>query len=306
MTLDMLAKEQHYADHMLPVWRALPEHARGSFINTSLTPTRRTADAVLVAGYGDVKRAHRLGYERVALIQHGAGQSYGKALSAYSGGDGHEGVSLFLCPNEHSRVRWAERYPEARAVTVGSPRAESLPARAGPPGRTVAVSFHWQCNINAETRPAFGEFRDAIPLLKERFEVFGHGHPRAMRWLRPWYRRWGIPILERFEDVCKMADVYVCDNSSTIFEFASTGRNVVLMNSKHYRRNVEHGLRFWDCAGVGVQCGDKESLPEAVEWALGDDPMIEENRERIVNVVYGQVQGSTMRAVGELLTWSAS
>jgi hypothetical protein len=54
-------------------------------------------------------------------------------------------------------------------------------------------------------------------------------------------------------EVQRRAAVYVCDNSSSMYEFAATGRPVVVLDLPEgrikgigYRRNINHGLRFWD------------------------------------------------------------
>ena len=55
-----------------------------------------------------------------------------------------------------------------------------------------------------------------------------------------------------FDEVMERSTLYICDNSSTLYEFASTGRPVVVLNAPWFRRDIEHGLRFWEHADVGV------------------------------------------------------
>jgi UDP-N-acetylglucosamine:LPS N-acetylglucosamine transferase len=102
--------------------------------------------------------------------------------------------------------------------------------------------------------------------------VLGHGHPRIMERLLPIYDALDIEPVYDFEEVLERADCYVCDNSSTMFEFASTGRPVVVLNPPWYRREVNHGLRFWEAAGVGVNCDRPQDLAGAVATALQDPP----------------------------------
>lgn len=323
--IDMYAAEEHFVDHLAPIWGALPFEQRGTFWTPSgpvvqrarmagvlATPVEKKHEKrpMLVASYGDVKRARSFGNAGIALLQHGAGQSYagnpGTANhGSYSGGTDHKDVGLFLCPNEMSAARWRDAYPDARVVVNGSPKVEALPHREGAGEPTVAVSFHWQCNIVPETRPAFMHFRTALPELMKNYRVIGHAHPRARRWLEPWYKRYGIKFVEHFDDVCRQADVYICDNSSTIYEFAATGRPVVLLNAPWYRKNVQHGLRFWDKATVGLQVDGPDGLPEAVSCSLVDPRGLREERERVVREVYGEVRGSTDRTVAALMEWVA-
>lgn len=301
-----IASEPHYAQHLRPVRQAMPTDLDVWLGVPEATPDVTVEDVAVVASYGDLKKATKRGYRRIVLMQHGAGQSYAgrgnDRQGAYPGGDGNEAVGLFLCPNDYSAQRWRDRYPRAKVQVVGSPRVEHLPQREPGDVPTVAVSFHWLCNLWPETRPAFGQYKPAIPSLK-RWRVLGHGHPRAMRWLVPWYRTWGIEVVPSFDDICRRADVYVCDNSSTLFEFAATGRGVVVLNSSQYRKDVNHGGRFWDWATVGLQVDSPDALQEAVRLALLDPPGIREERERIVRQVYAQVSGSTQSAVNSILEW---
>src|SRR5690606_19702269 len=107
-------------------------------------------------------------------------------------------------------------------------RIERLPAREPHPtddGRPViAISFHWNCAVSFETRPAWRHYRRALPHLARRFRILGHGHPRMLSRLRSSYERLGIEVVPDFDEVCRRADLYVCDGVSTLYEFASTGR----------------------------------------------------------------------------------
>lgn len=318
MRVDMMAGENHFVDHLAPIWNAMQEVERGIFWATngevvrraaahgiSATPVHRQDHAapVVVASYGDVKRARTYRNRGIALLQHGAGQSYGNQHPSYSGGGDHDDVGLFLCPNTTSADRWRAAYPEADVQVVGSPKVETLPARVPGPDPTIAFSFHWQCNQFPECRPAFTHHRVGIEAVAQKYKVIGHAHPRAARWLEPFYKRMGIPFVADFADVCKQADVYVCDNSSTIFEFAATGRPVVLMNAPWYRRSARFGLRFWDMATVGQQVDHPSSMVEAVTCALVDPPGLRQERERIVPQVYGIVHGASQAAVTALRGW---
>jgi hypothetical protein len=288
-----IATRQHYADHLAPIIAALGE--------------LDCPDVALVASHHDLARARSRGFRRFILAQHGAGQSYGgdrrsARIDSYPGGDDNGDVGLFLVPNEHAASRWRAAYPGATVRVVGSPRLDRLPARVGPPGAVVAVSFHWNGHACPEFRSAWDAYAPVIPALAERFEVLGHGHP-LRRDLPRFYRHWGIEHVPGFDDVCRRADVYVCDNSSTLFEFAATGRPVVVLNRKDYRRNVSHGLRFWDAADVGVQVNEPEALADAVAEALLDSPIRAAAREAALSIVYSQRTGATATAADAIREW---
>lgn len=280
MKVDVLAVMPHYGAHIRPVWDALPEEIRGHWYDRE--PLVPESDTVIVASYTDHVHARHAGYRQIVVMEHGIGQSYGDLNPSYPGGRNRE-ADLYLAPNHHAAARWRMMYPRTPVVVIGSPRIEGLPARADGP-LTVAVSFHWDCRIAPESRTAFPHYRSALPILAEQFNVIGHAHPRAN--MRGAYRSIGVPWVPDFDEVCRTADVYVCDNSSSMFEFASTGRPVVVLNAPWYRRSVDHGLRFWEAAPVGANVDYADQLVRAVERALDDDPIYADARAAAVDLVY--------------------
>lgn len=232
--------------------------------------------------------------------------SYSKAIPNYGGGQSehHGDIGLYLVPNEANAKRWRGAYPRADVAVVGCPKLDELPT-TGQPG-VVAISFHWEATIADEARSAFQHHKGVLRDLARRFPIIGHGHPRAIDgepYLRTAYAAAGIELVEDFEEVCRRASVYVCDNSSTIFEFAATGRPVVLMNAPWYGRGSHHGLRFWDAAHVGLQADHPADLPDAIERALADPPEVAAAREDAVGMVYAHRGDATRRAVGALVAW---
>lgn len=335
--LDALACEVQFLDHLAPVWRALYATARGQFLvdarlvdharSLGIDPTPIDAGAtrsiklpatttprgrrILVASYGDTKVARRMGYGDFAFLEHGIGQTYAGARGAaakhpsYSGGGDREDASLFLVPNAHAAARWRQAYPAANIAIVGCPKLDDLPRRQAGPGPVVAISFHCPFAVAPETDTALGHFGAVLPDLAKRYAVIGHGHPKG-DWparMERVYRRAGIPYVADFADVCRQADVYVCDNSSTIYEFAATGRPVVLMNSPRYRRNVEHGLRFWEASRVGLNVSNPADLGDIVATALMDDFTAQRDREAALGIVYGQRTNGAASAATALQDW---
>lgn len=329
--IDGLAFEPQFLQHLMPVWSRLPDHGR-LLVESSLAHLAPDAEPVdrralnraqplppkadpadgpiaLATSIGDIKMGRRLGYRRFVFMEHGAGQAYEGVLSeSYAGNKGREDVELFLCPNEYSAARFRATYPAARVEVVGSPRLDDLPRRQIDPiapDPTIALSFHWPAAVCPEADTALGTFFGVLPELAKRFHVIGHAHPKG-DWptrMQRVYRRAGIEWVSDFDEICRRADLYVCDNSSTLFEFASTGRPVVVLNGRQYRRNVHHGLRFWDAASVGIQVDDPALLGDAIEEALRDEPDTRAAREAALSIVYAHRSGGAARAVRVITKW---
>lgn len=328
MPIDFLGFERQFIDHAAPVWAAMRDH--GQFLTTcaladharsrGIEPTIIDADGLrqgspppkaapgpgpmaFAVSIGDIKVGRRLGYRRFVFMEHGAGQAYagdqhGARHPSYAGGADREDVELFLVPNEYSAALWRAAYPAAQVEVVGSPRLDGLPRRGPGPGPVVAISFHWPGFVAPEAENALGHFLPVLRELGERFTVIGHAHPKAdwpVRMQRV-YARAGIPFVADFDDVCRQADVYVCDNSTTLFEFAATGRPVVVLNSPRYRRNIHHGGRFWDWADVGIQVDEPANLVASIDRALFDGIEQQANREAALELVYAYRSGGAERA----------
>lgn len=341
--MDFLAFEPQFLDHAAPVWLAMPESTRGRFLvdvslmeraalrgidaepidagavrASSRVPKANPGEGPMafVVSIGDTKVGRRLGYRRFAYMEHGAGQAYigqrGMAArqASYAGGIDREDTELFLVPNEYAANLWREAYPDARVEVIGSPRLDTLPARRIDPiapAPTIAISFHWPAFVAPESDTALGHYLAALPDLANRFHLIGHAHPKGdwpQRMARL-YRRAGIEFVPDFDEVCRRADLYVCDNSSTIFEFASTGRPVVLLNSPYYRRDVHHGLRFWSAAHVGLQVDQPRDLVPTIARTLEDSGDLFAAREDALSIVYAYRTGAAERAARAIEAWAS-
>ncbi|HEY6568538.1 MAG TPA: CDP-glycerol glycerophosphotransferase family protein [Actinomycetota bacterium] len=288
--IDGYASMPHYADHVNTVLAALPENVRGQMALKGEGP-------VLVASYRDHRAVRREG--RTAIVmEHGAGQSYSDSRPEYAGGRDRGDAALFLAPNHHAASRWSEAYPGVPVEVVGNPRLDHLPARE-PGEETVAVTFHWDCRAAPEARNAERVFRSALPALAKEFRLIGHAHPRAN--LAGLFKSRGIEWVPDFAEVCRRADLLVFDNTSVGFEFAATGRPVVVLNAPWYSRNANHGLRFWDAATVGLQVDDPARLVEMVRAALRDTREMQRRREQALALVYPVRSGGAQLAADAIV-----
>lgn len=287
MKLDVLSSAPHYDAHLLPIYDALPKRLRGDFMRTP----HRTERPVLVAAYGDLVLARKITAHTV-IMEHGAGQSYGGAKSRLFGsspsfiGGRDRLADLTLVPHEMGAARSRAAYPDMPVEVIGNPRLSRLSRGPQDGGKVLAVSFHWPGKFVPEMEWAFVAYRQAIFNLARFYTILGHGHPRVFDQLTRWYKRAHIEPVKSFDEVCERANLYMIDNSSTLFEFAATDRPVVVLNTARFRRNVEHGLRFWQYANVGVNCDQPTQLRLAVEKALADPPEVREARHAAIDAIY--------------------
>lgn len=324
--IDAYATEKHFLEHIAPAWLALPESARGVLtVPRPLLPTARALDIenvrvgyalgmnrahvpVLVASWGDLVRSRP---RSVVFMEHGAGQTYEPQHRSYAGGFGRERVSLFLCPSERVAAINRAAYPDARVDVVGCPMLDRWHGRDYPrhDPPVVAISFHWDARLFPEARTAFPHYQGVLGELASQpdFRVIGHGHPRIIRRLAPTFRAEGIEVVSDFDQVLERADLYACDNSSSLFMFASTGRPVVVMNAPWYRRNVDWGLRFWDAADVGYQVDEPDEVVPMIRDALVDPPAQRQRREEIVAGIYAHRDGTAAQSAADAITdWLGS
>ena len=284
MRVNFLASERHYVDHLLPVYAALPDDVRGEFVYGRVPAP---GGITVVSASGD---NFRLKGRPSVFFEHGAGFTYGNAHSSYAGGEGKSNVVLFCNTNERVHAANLAAYPDTPQVIVGCPKLDGWVSRGPKPidgYPTVAFSFHWDCHVAPETRSAFPYYRQELMGLSRRsrdWRMLGHGHPRAWKDLGPFWRQCRIDAHRDFADVVSLADVYVCDTSSTIYEFAALGRPVVVLNQPSYRRNVRFGLRFWDDI-PGVQVNHPRELFNAVNDAVLNDQFAQV-RETVTGKVY--------------------
>lgn len=338
MKLAIYAGSRQYAQHLLPVWRALPEESRYPFLCTQMSVDYVSANLSsgewaigrpgagipsLVAGFIDYQ--HIGGGRPVAFLEHGCGQSYlGEGgipdlNPANPGGNDREGISLYLNPNARVAELNTRQYTYATSIVIGSPWLDHLqsvakvaknvaPKNPKITPRTnpaIAIAFHWPNPQTIESSSAFNHFRPGLPKLAESFTVLGHGHPRAWDHLLPHYQSAGIEPVKDFADIVRRADILAVDNSSIGPEFAAaTNRPLVWLNDPSWRRNVSHGGRFWDWPEGQIQCDYPELLPDAITTALADSPPAKESRARMISSIWAYTDGkASIRAAKALLEW---
>lgn len=299
----------HYFEHLEPVAEALRSAQTSILRGVEAPPGRpwggplrrdRSGSLWLVASGAD---AQRLAPAPVIYLEHGAGQSYhgderGRRSGSYAGGEGLEHVVIFLCPNESVAARWTARYPETPAVVVGAPKLDRwhVGTRSQSERPVVAVAFHWPNTLCPESQWAWPHYRAefralAMAVAGAGGELIGHGHPRAWRQFRREWLRLGIRPVEHLVDVMAAADVLLVDNSSAGPEFASTGRPIVWLSAPWYRRDVDHGGRFWQWTEGMPHVEEPDQLVETTLATMADPSASDRARAAMVSSVYSATDG---------------
>jgi glycosyltransferase involved in cell wall biosynthesis len=177
-------------------------------------------------------------------------------------------------------------------VARGTPNESDSGKKSEKSLPTVAVTFHADLAVCPETRSAWRYYDPHLPRLvaDPRFRVVGHGHPRLWPTLRHRWSELGVDQWPDVDQVLSEVDLLVVDNSSVAFEFAAIGKPVVLLNLPSYRRDVEHGGRFWT-SPPGIQCDHPSELADTICRALADPPAHRAIRARAVEWAYSAVDG---------------
>ena len=309
--IDAYASERHYVDHIAPVWNALDAQDKGRFLvsNEQILIYARSKglqvhldqpgkQLTLVASYGDYRRTSG----PVVYMEHGIGHSYGNSHPSYAGGKGKDRVVLFLCQHKLTAEKNKKAYPHVPTAIIGTPKLDTVKVRPAK-GRTVAVSWHWDCNVAPETKSSLPYFKPILLQLKNAKDInlIGHGHPKVSfnKAIQRIYAQLKIPYVHNFEDVIEQADLYIIDNSSSGYEFAAAGRHVLHLNAPWYRKEVNHGIRFWDYLPGPTADQVSEVLP-LVRQLLDHPEDYELQRQSVVKELYPYLGKSAKRAAKEI------
>lgn len=276
----------HYRHHLDPIVAHLPSSRFDS------APFIAPDDVVLVASYRDVLRFPD---NPKIYVEHGAGQTYNGAPVAtpqpgYSDAasvERHQNVIGYLCPSVTVAERWIAAGVDPEIVrVVGCPAISRFVG--SPRQRMAAITFHFPAQIGVpECGTAWYEWQDHLPALvhtlrSEGWTVVGHEHPRWNGELAPWWTRLGVMEVSR-DVILSHAGLLVADNTSLMYEAAACGASVIAMNSARWRKDVEHGLRFWSHV-PGNEMDDLSDL----DWCLDELELTgEEQRIEAVRHAYG-------------------
>lgn len=305
MRVDAYATMDHWFEHVAALWKHLePDHrgtiymgsydlcgaASRSGLTAQAVHPARSERPILVASWRDADRCLRVG-RKVILMEHGIGQSFvGSANPSYSGAPEHARLAMRLVPNEYAAERHRAAHPNVPVEVIGVPKMDDLLLLDGPGSGRVAISNHWGKHGDLqipEMAGAWFAWHEHYAAIPEAFPgALGHAHPKLWVKMSKLIGTLGFEPVRWFSDVCRRADVYACDGVSTLYEFAALDRPVVVLNPPHYRKDVNHGGRFWDWADVGVQVEDPDDIVEAIFEARRELPSQVRRRREIVAEVF--------------------
>ncbi len=335
MKISFLASQPHYLDHIAPVWRTLPKTNRGTlYIPEDMTLhanklsvrdghllvySRQNTilpgeEPVLVASYGDLLMAKKMNLQRKVLyMEHGTGHTFHS--SAYPDGPGkRDWADLFLAPNEYTKKK-IKVARSTRCEVIGTPKTDWIIEAINPRKElkksfdipaTVAIGFHWGSRSNnpPESGSAFDHYKNIIPDLKREFNLLGYGHPLASKVYKPFFESLGIPYEENLMRVFVKADILINDLSSAMYEFLVTGKPVVVLNAPWFRREIEHGIRFWDYSDIGANVWEPRELSEAIQKTFINYQVTHgEQRLQALTDLYPYLGCSAERAVEVILNY---
>ena len=302
MRIDFLAAQPHYLDHMAPVWYILPNRYKGIFwipetmldyvdgtlfhdpllkvYNDDTPKLFRGTNPVLVASYGDMLHVHNANSSLpILMMEHGTGHTFGKA--AYPNGPGkRDHVTMFLSPNQYT-VDKIHSVRQAPCHVIGTPKLDKVIQEINPhrlakqtpaDSPLIAIGFHWGTKRNRppESGSAFEHYKDIIPELSRQYKLLAYGHPLAKAVYKPFYEDLGIEYTSDLFDVMKRADICINDLSSALYEFLVTGKPVIVLNAPWFRRDIQHGIRFWDYSDIGINVEKPEELMPTIENTLSN------------------------------------
>lgn len=199
-------------------------------------------------------------------------------------------MQIFAAPNKIVMETTENNNPNVVSVLCGTPKMDKY-HNVNMREKTIAdglvvFSWHWECKACPETLGGFEYWKERVAIASERFNVAIHGHPRVQDKTRRFAMDNEIEFIRDFDEVMDRAYLYVCDMSSTIYEFAATDRPVLVLNNPWFRREVNHGMRFWEFSDVGVQCNNKSDLDYCIDAALCDMDQFSSRRREISKTMY--------------------
>ena len=221
------------ADHIIPIWKQLPQHQRGTLwvrdqyyrrVKTKYPEVKELAPyrshrgrAELKSNEGPVivgnelayKEAKRVGNKAI-LTTHCCGETLGypnTVMPAYvtQGKSSPEDVLLFLAPGHHIAEVFKKNNPGTEVRVIGSPKLDRWHngfIKPDNPKPKVVISFTWNWQDRqwrewaGFIKGAWAYYQKVIPKLKSNdWEIYGNAHPKMQGVAYPFYKSRGIKVM---------------------------------------------------------------------------------------------------------------
>lgn len=297
------ASHSHYVSYIKPIWDRLPNKLKGEFhVHPrcdglyDLPTARRFTNPdlpIIVAGATDAKRS-----DQYIWIEHGAGQTYLEGHGHYPNHP-KPGCLAAIVPGPYCANLIRQANPDLPIIEAGAYTLREVIKswlletvdegiiNLTPMQPTAVFTWHWRgAAVSPEADTAFNQFRDSMLAIHPSIKVKGHAHPRILGEAAEWYRNHQIVMVETQTQVLQDASLLVADNTTMIYEAAALDIPTVILNPSMYRKNMRHGLRFWDMI-PGPQADHPHEVPELVANEIMYPDNYADERKRITDQVYG-------------------
>lgn len=303
--INAFATEKQYLDKLLPIWWGLPDDLKGDFtLHPRLGGTVEMKEGfqlgnmpnqdgfLMVASHNDSKYA----IKPFIYVEHGAGQSYGP--DKFYSNSHRPNMLAAMVPGPYCAGKTRKANPYARVIQMGAPHLTGIPALEP---QCVTFAWHWRCSVAVEANTAFDEYRDVVPLVAANWKTLGHGHPRIIGELLPFYQEHGIEISMDSRQTLARTGLLIADNTSLIYEAAVLNIPVILLNKSEWVQTRSHGLRFWEALPGPMVDTPAELLKVVDEQLAGGSEDWRSARRSVASLIYGiDPLGQLMFAVDEL------
>jgi hypothetical protein len=159
--IDFFARECHHIKHAQVLASAFDTRVKTKIEDC-------LSDYVCVFSYGDLKIADHA-KKKIIFCEHGVGMYYENDHPSYAGSLKHrERVVLRLSPNTTHAEKERETL-KCPVEIIGVPKLDKYANRhwrLKTYDPVVAISFHWDCLVNTETRSAFRVLPDLLHSIR--------------------------------------------------------------------------------------------------------------------------------------------
>lgn len=298
------ANMPHYYDHIIDVYNKL---GISKVIIDKVNDSSKLLNTIsqydnpiyIVPSYSLLSRLYKPNFpkNRSILLEHGVGQSYITNKTSWARGSTKydDNIILYMATNNYCYDAFKKHHKNIPIEIIGCPKLDNIPImNPNLEDPLICFSWHWDAIEIPETRSGFDYWKDSLIELSKHNRIVIHGHPRIQNITSEFARDNNIQFISSFNRVLELADIYVCDNSSTIYEFAVTNKPVILLNNPFYRRDINHGLRFWELSNIGINCNNNKDLQKCINMTKCNTKSIDKD---IIHKVYPYLGYSINRTV---------